>query len=203
MKDVSSIERTILVDCYTPWSVTYATSVAYHMMPLNFHFDSLAFVAWSELAGFVLCKKQNEPIQSFSLSREYLSFGTNREQSAHEAKENGMISYEFCSSLKGSKLVLVKPIRQPYDTTSESIKDDGRDGSILELAKVDEIGEIVMSAAGLDHQSVISLESVGDKLFKCQLGYKQEALFGKESEWDVPWVRTGILACVARSGKLR
>ena len=89
-------------------------------------------------------------ISSFSLSREYLSFGTVREQSAHEPRQSGLLCYEFNSPGPGTKVALVRPVRQPYDTI-----EDLPDGSTnqangdLELIQTDAIGEIVISARGV------------------------------------------------------
>ena len=166
-------------------------------------------------------------ISSYSFSREYLSFGTAREQSAHEPKESGLLCYEFNPPGVGTNLALVRPVRQPYDTIDDlpdgttnegfglktfcrlrllcaykmsfqSLKDDGD----LELSQTDAIGEIVISADGLDHQSIISLEQVGDKLFKCQVKIDDVTYFGQENSWVVPWVRTGVLGCLSRNGRI-
>ena len=131
------------------------------------------------------------------------SFGTLREQSAHEPREAGLLVYEFNQPGPGTKLALVKPVRQPYDTI-EDMPDGSTnvDDGDLELTQTDAIGEIVISADGLDHQSINSLEQVGDKLFKCQLKLDQVTYFGRENGWAVPWVRTGVLGCLSRNGRI-
>ena len=201
--DLSIIERTVITDCTSPWSVTYSTGVACQLAQFGFNFESLAFVAWSELAGFVLCKHHRTELLSYGVSREYLSFGTVREQSGHEPKQSGLHCYEFGKALIGTKLNLVRPIRQPYDSLNAGDEDNNCTDSRLVPTKVDAVGELIMSASGLDHQTVISLETVGDQLFKCDLEQaEEETYFGKENGWNVPWVRTGIIACLSRNGNI-
>ena len=169
--DLSSIRATIVTDGCSPWAVTYTVSVGAQLAPFFFNIGSICPLVWSELGGAVALRDPRNDLLSLPFSREYLSFGVVREKAALEPDAHAILVYQNGPPLPGLDMAVVKPVKQPFDEGARG-DDQLKLNASLQLSQSDEIGEIILSGDALDHQSFLSLENVGDRVFRCQVSYK-------------------------------
>lgn len=166
--DLSEIRACIVMDGASPWAVTYATGVAAQLTPFYLNIATICPLVWSDLAGVVALRDVTSDLVTTAFSREYLSFGVIREKASMEPDHHAIHAYHNGKVLAGLELAVVKPIRQPFDDTESPTANYASHDS-LQLTRTDEVGEIVLSGTGLDHQHFLSLENAGDRIFRCQV----------------------------------
>jgi len=165
--DLSEIRMCLIMDGASPWAVTYATGVASQLTPFYLDMSTICPLVWSELAGVVAIRDLSTDLVTTAFSREYLSFGVLREKANLEPESHVIYAYHNGDVLPGLELAIVKPIKQPFDDANTNEIEENHDA--LQLTQTDEVGEVVLSGVGLDHQSFLSLENTGDRIFRCQV----------------------------------
>ena len=199
LPDLSSVKSTIVTDGATPLAVTYAVRVVSEMSSIDLSLSSVKPLVWSDLAGVVCLRDRADDLSSVSLNREFLTFGVIRES---KADEDPIHAYYNGSVVPGLKMAIVPATNHPYDMVQNG---DSDKSATFKPVRCDELGEIIISGFGLDHQTLHNLNIVGDRIFKCRLDLSGNKNYTKEDKtetWSRYWVRTGILGSMVRAGDI-